>query len=56
MYVMRQWLAGYAFRGALHPGSLLLPAVVLAAIALLTVGYLTLRAALSNPADALRNE
>jgi putative ABC transport system permease protein len=56
VYVMRQWLAGYAFRVTLHPGSLLLPAVVLAGIALLTVGYLTLRAALTNPADALRNE
>jgi putative ABC transport system permease protein len=55
-YVMRQWLAGYAFRIALHPGYLLLPAAVLAGIALLTVGYLTARAALTNPADALRNE
>jgi putative ABC transport system permease protein len=55
-YVVRQWLAGYAFRVELHPGYLLLPAVVLTVIALLTVSYLTLRAALTNPADALRNE
>ena len=55
-YVMRQWLAGYAFRVGLHPGHLLLPAVALAGMALLTVGYLTLRAARTNPADALRNE
>ncbi len=55
-YVMRHWLAGYAFRVGLHPGHLLLPAAALAALALLTVGYLTLRAARTNPADALRNE
>jgi putative ABC transport system permease protein len=51
-----QWLRTYAFR--IQPGVdlLLLPALLIILVALLSVGYQTLKAAKANPVDSLRNE
>jgi putative ABC transport system permease protein len=50
------WLQGYAFRINLHWTYFVLPFVTIIVIALLTVSYQSLKAALSNPARSLRTE
>jgi putative ABC transport system permease protein len=52
----RQWLENYAFRTVLGPGVFGLAAAVSVGIALLTVGFQALKAALANPVESLRNE
>ncbi len=52
----RQWLEDYAFRTALGPGVFGLAAAASVGIALLTVGFQALKAALANPVKSLRNE
>ncbi len=52
----RQWLENYAFRTTLGPGVFGLAAAASVGIALLTVGFQALRAALANPVESLRNE
>jgi putative ABC transport system permease protein len=51
-----RWLQTYAFR--IEPGAdlLLLPALLIMLVALLSVGYQTLKAARANPVDSLRYE
>lgn len=53
---IQQWLQGFANRIALSPLLLILPAVVVTGIALITICSQALRAALSNPTQALRSE
>ncbi len=55
-YVMRQWLEGYAFRIPLQISHWLLPLGMLILVALTTISFLSIRAALANPAKTLRNE
>ncbi|WP_128546784.1 ABC transporter permease [Larkinella soli] len=55
-YLVDQWLQSYAFRIGLTPAHWLLPMAALAGIALLTISYLSLRAALANPTRILRSE
>ena len=55
-FAMRNWLDGFAYRTDLSWWLFALSGAVALAIALLTVGYHALRAALSNPVDALRHE
>jgi putative ABC transport system permease protein len=50
------WLQGYAFRINLHWAYFVLPFVTIILIALLTVSYQSIKAALSNPAQSLRTE
>lgn len=50
------WLNTYAFRIALTPMLFLMPLVGVIALALLTMSFQSLRAALSNPIVALRQE
>jgi putative ABC transport system permease protein len=52
----RQWLENYAFRTTLGPDVFGLAAVASVGIALLTVGFQALKAALANPVESLRNE
>ena len=54
--VMQKWLANYAFRINIGWGLLLVPVVMVLLIALLTVSFQTIKAALSNPAKSLRYE
>ncbi|MDH4270604.1 MAG: ABC transporter permease, partial [Candidatus Aminicenantes bacterium] len=53
---MNQWLRGYAYHTQLTPWVFVLAAGLSLAVAMLTVGYQSIRAALANPADSLRNE
>ncbi len=53
---MNQWLRGYAYHTRITPWVFLLAAGLSAAVALLTVGFQSVRAALANPADSIRNE
>ncbi|WKN43716.1 ABC transporter permease [Tunicatimonas pelagia] len=55
-WATRQWLENYAFRVDIHWWMFLLPLLAVLVIALLTVSVQTIRAALANPADSLRNE
>ncbi|MFD1139942.1 ABC transporter permease [Larkinella insperata] len=55
-YLLRAWLSGYAFRIELSPGHWLIPMLLLVGIALATISYLTVKAALTNPTKSLQNE
>ncbi|MCI0692132.1 ABC transporter permease [candidate division KSB1 bacterium] len=55
-YFMQTWLADFAYRIELGGGIFLLALLAAFAIALITVGYKSLRAALANPVEALRYE
>lgn len=55
-FVMRDWLADFAYRIALGPGVFLLAGGLALAVALLTVSYQALRAATTDPVKALRYE
>ncbi len=55
-FLMRNWLQGYAFRTGLD-GIVFFAAMAGAlSIALITVSFQAVRAALANPADSLRYE
>jgi putative ABC transport system permease protein len=53
---MRRWLDGFAYRIEVTPGVFLLAGAVAVGIAVLTVSTQAVRAALADPADALRSE
>lgn len=55
-FVMHRWLDNFAYRIGMGPGVFFLAGVVALTIALLTVSYQSIRAALSNPVDSLRYE
>jgi predicted permease len=54
--VMKRWLQGFAYRTPISPGLFLLAGGGALVVALVTVGSQSIRAALSNPADALKYE
>jgi ABC-type antimicrobial peptide transport system permease subunit len=53
---MDNWLQGFTYRTHITGGVFLLAGLLAIAIALLTVGYQAIRAALGNPVKALRSE
>ncbi|MEM9833871.1 MAG: ABC transporter permease [Bacteroidota bacterium] len=55
-FIMQKWLESYAFRIAISWWLFLLPLAAVLAIALLTISFQTIRAALANPANSLRYE
>lgn len=55
-WVIQRWLENYAFHINISWWLLLLPVVLVLLIALLTVSFQTIKAALANPVDSLRNE
>lgn len=55
-YVMNQWLNNFAYRVPLSTTMFVTGIAITFLIALMTVGYRSLRASLSNPVEALRNE
>lgn len=55
-YGMDKWLANFVYRVEVGAGVFILCGVIALAIAALTVSYQTIRAALANPVDVLRNE
>lgn len=55
-YLMNNWLDDFAYRVTMHWGTFVLAACTALAVAILTVSLQSIRAALSNPVDAIRSE
>ena len=55
-YLIRQWLRQFAYPVLIGPGLFALSAALTLVVALLTVGYMAIRAARANPVDSLRYE
>jgi putative ABC transport system permease protein len=55
-WAMNKWLQGFAYRIAISWWIFLTAALVVVFIALLTVSYQSVRAALTNPVNSLRSE
>jgi putative ABC transport system permease protein len=55
-YFMRQWLEDFAYRTDMNPFVFIGAAVTAILVALLTVSYLSYKAAQANPIKSLRNE
>lgn len=55
-FLMEQWLSQFAFRVDLQWWMFVLPGVLVATIAILSVSSHSLKASLANPVDSLRNE
>jgi putative ABC transport system permease protein len=53
---MREWLQNYAYRIDLNLGLFVLPSLLVLFIALLTVSFQSIKAALANPVKSLRSE
>ena len=55
-YIMNKFLEGFAYKITIGPEIFLIGLAATLAIAMLTVGYRSLRAAMVNPANSLRTE
>jgi len=55
-YLMDRWLQDFAYRIELRPGFFVLGAVLALIVALMTVGFQAMKAATTDPVDALRYE
>ena len=55
-YSMNQWLADFAYRIEISPGIFALAGISALLIALLTVSWQSIKAALSNPVESLKSE
>jgi putative ABC transport system permease protein len=55
-YAMQQWLENFAYRVDIGIWTFIIAGATALCIAWLTVGYQSLKAALKNPVEALRNE
>ena len=55
-YVMSKWLENFAYRTSIAVWPFVLAAVLALLIALITVTFQVVRAALANPVDSLRYE
>ena len=53
---IHKWLQNFAFSIPIRANLLIVPIVILAAIALLTISFQTLKASFSNPIKNLRSE
>jgi len=55
-YLIREYLSGYTFHAEINWSIYILTSIAMLIIVLLSVGYQSAKAALSNPIDSLRNE
>ena len=55
-YIMDEWLQNFAYRIEITAGIFLLSGFVALVIALLTVSWQSVQAAMANPVDSLRND
>ena len=55
-YVMREWLNAFEYRIPLTAGVFILAGLIVLLLALLTVSYQSLKAAMFNPIDSMRKE
>jgi putative ABC transport system permease protein len=56
IWIINAWLNSYAFRIELSWWIMVIPAATLMMMAMLTIGYHTVRAASANPVDSLKTE
>jgi len=54
--VVRRWLQDFAYRAPIHPGVFVVSAAAALAIALITISYQSVKAAASDPVQALKYE
>jgi putative ABC transport system permease protein len=55
-YLINKWLDGYAFKIELTWWMFLIPVLVVIVISLISISYLTIKAAVANPVKSLRYE
>src|SRR6185437_4613947 len=55
-FATSNWLQGYAFRIIVHWTYFVIPFITIVAIALITVSFQSIKAAIANPAKSLRSE
>ena len=55
-YAMDQWLQGYTYRTSIDWWIFILAGALCITLALVTVGYQSIKAALENPVKSLKNE
>ena len=55
-FIMQRWLEGFAYRANISPWVFLVAGIGALLIAWLTVSWQSIKAALANPVDSLRNE
>jgi hypothetical protein len=55
-WVMRNWLEGFTYRIEIGVGVFVLAIGVTFLVAMITVGYQSLRVAIANPVNSVRNE
>lgn len=55
-YLIREYLSGYTFHTEINGGIYILTAIGMLLLVLFSVGYQSVKAAVSNPVDSLRNE
>ncbi len=55
-YCMHRWLQDFAYRVTIHAGVFIWSGMAALMIALVTVSYQTIRAAMANPVESLRSE
>jgi putative ABC transport system permease protein len=55
-YAMREWLSGFAYRIDIEWWVFALSSGAAVLIALLTISFQSIKAALTNPVDSLRSE
>ncbi len=56
VFAMEHWLKGFAYRIAIGPRIFLITSALMLGVALVTVGWQSVRAALADPVDSLRSE
>jgi putative ABC transport system permease protein len=55
-YAMDNWLQDFAYHTSINPGVFIFAAIISVAIALLTISFQSIKAALMNPVKSLRSE
>jgi putative ABC transport system permease protein len=55
-YIMSRWLKNFAYRTDIHLLIFVLSGLLVLGVALLTVSFQSVRAAIANPAESLRYE
>ena len=55
-FIANDWLTGYAFRIGIHWTFFVLPFLLILLIAMITVSFQSIKAALANPVKSLRTE
>ena len=55
-FAMNKWLQNFAYRISIHPWIFVMSGLIVFAVALITVSYQSIKAAVSDPVDSLRYE